>query len=159
MSAGASIMHIEAGDYTKVPPGYFWCELFEGEHTSVDYTLQNNRQVPIRSWTGHKSSRIPLRFERWTLSNRLITLPEPFSSMTDVEHINAEFIGGKLIEVHFRPTPDPQYREFIPVWSDSEDVIYSYIQQGYTYIESEDNANGFLSTTRKGFLVHEQDRL
>jgi hypothetical protein len=30
MGAGAKKEYIEAGDLSKVPPGYFWCEWFEG---------------------------------------------------------------------------------------------------------------------------------
>ncbi len=158
MSAGASIIQIEAGDYTKVPPGYFWCELFCGDHISVNYHLSNGIHTPVSSWLGEKSEN-GIRFSRWYRTDRLIDLPEPFRSMSDVKDINAEFIGGKLIEVHFRQSPDPQYDEFIPVWSDNEEIIYRYIQQGYTFIESEDDANGFLTVKRKGFLINEDYRI
>ena len=159
MGAGTFIDHIDAGDLRKVPPGYFWCELFTGEHVSVEYVSEGTQHRAVKAWLGEKSDKDLLRFTRWTKTDNLIPLPEPFTSMIDVPNINAEFIGGKLIEVHFRPTPDPEYSEFIPVWSDNEDIIYRYIQQGYTFIESEDDANGFLHVKRKGFLVNDQTRL
>jgi hypothetical protein len=158
MSAGASIKHIEAGDYTQVPPGYFWCELFSGDHVSVNYRLDNGVHVPASSWLGEKCAD-GIRFSRWLRTNKLIELPEPFRSMSDVKDINAEFIDGKLIEVHFRQSPDPQYDEFIPVWSDNEEIIYRYIQQGYQFVESEDDANGFLTVKRKGFLINDDYRI
>jgi hypothetical protein len=159
MSAGAFITHIDADDFRKVPPGYFWCEMFTGDHISVEYEVCGDTHVAVRAWLGDKSDKDPLRFIRWSRTEQLIPLPEPFVSMVDVPHINAEFIGGNLIEVHFRETPDPEYSEFIPVWSDNEDIVYRYIQQGYTFIESEDDANGFLSVKRKGFLVNDQTRI
>lgn len=156
MSAGASILHIDAGDLRVVPPGYFWCEIFTGEHISVEYKSDGSKQIPCRSWLGEKTDRDPLRFTRWSISETDIELPEPFLHMTDIPHMNAEFIGGKLIEVHFRGTPDPKHSEFIPVWEDNEDIMYRYIQQGYTFIKSEDDANGFIPVKRKGFLVNDQ---
>lgn len=156
MSAGAFITHIDAGDLRKVPPGYFWCEIFSGEHISVEYASDGAIQVPYSSWLGEKTDRDPLRFTRWSKYNKLLELPEPLISMADVECINAEFIGNKLIEVHFRKSPDPNYSEFIPVWEDNEDIMYRYIQQGYTFIKSEDDANGFLPVKRKGFLINDQ---
>ena len=159
MSAGAFITHIDAGDVRKVPPGYFWCELFNGDHISVEYSAIGPTHLPQCAWLGEKSDKDPIRFVRWRLVNELIPLPEPFASMIDVPNMNAEFIGGRLIEVHFRQTPDPEYSEFIPVWSDNEDIVYRYIQQGYTFIEDEDDANGFLPVKRKGFLVNDQTRI
>jgi hypothetical protein len=159
MSAGASIMHIDAGDVRKVPPGYFWCELFSGNHTSVEYASDGIKQVPYVSWFGEKTGKDLIRFTRWSRSDNLIKLPEPFCSMTDVEYMNAEFIGDKLIEVHFRRTPDPDYSEFIPVWEDNEDIIYRYLQQGYTFITNEDDANGFLPVKRKGFLINDSSSI
>lgn len=159
MSAGASIVYIEAGDVRKVPPGYFWCEQFSGPHTSVEYAYDGTKQVPYSCWLGEKSDKDPLRFTRWSKCSKLIELPEPFCLMADVAHMNAEFIGDKLIEIHFRHTPDPNYSEFIPVWEDNEDVIYRYIQQGYTFIKNEDDANGFLSVKRKGFLINDSSSI
>jgi hypothetical protein len=47
--------------------------------------------------------------------------------------INCEFIGGKLIEAHFRSNPDFTYNnsEFIPVWPNQSTIP----PQGYKYIK------------------------
>ena len=60
------------------------------------------------------------------------------------EWINCEFIGDKLIEVHFRRNPDFRYNNnvAIPVWENGEIPAYGK----YKYIEDKD----FL---RKGFLI------
>lgn len=155
MGAGASFMYIEAGNACKVPPGYFWCEAFSGEHISVNYTKNNGVFVQDSAWVGEKSVKNPSRFTRWRHSDRKVDLVEPFSTFVDVDNINAEFIGNNLIEIHFRSSPDPKYNEIIPVWEDNEDIIYMYLQQGYKFIDSEDDANGFLTVKRKGFLVND----
>jgi hypothetical protein len=62
-------------------------------------------------------------------------------------------IGDKLIEIHFRDTPDPDYNELIPVWSDEKEVIDIYGKMGYNFIEAPDNSNGHLTTQRLGFMV------
>jgi hypothetical protein len=70
-----------------------------------------------------------------------------------VNTINIEIIGDKVVEVHFRDTPDPNYDELIPVWSDDQQVVDIYTKLGYTWIEAPDNSNGFLPTRRLGFMV------
>jgi hypothetical protein len=160
MGAGARIENIPAGDCTVVPPGYFWCDMFYGEHISVNYSLSldGKTHTAVSAWLGEKS-KDSLRFSRWTKTSELIDLPAPFKYMTDVSEINAEFIGGRMIEIHFRQSPDPECDEFIPVWADDEDIIYRYLQQGYTFIKDEDDANGFLDVKRKGFLINDQYRI
>jgi hypothetical protein len=71
----------------------------------------------------------------------------------NVSVLNVEFIGDKIIEVHLRDTPDPNYDELIPVWSDDIKVVDIYRKIGYTYIESRDDGDGFLDVSRIGFLV------
>ena len=58
--------------------------------------------------------------------------------------INCEFIGDKLIEVHFRQNPDFRYGNTvaIPVW----DQKITEHEQNYTYILDEDYH-------RKGFYI------
>jgi hypothetical protein len=159
MSVGASIKYIESGDLTSVPPGYFWCEFFSGEHVSIDYTCTEGAQSPTMSWLGEKNAEDPLRFTRWVLTDKIIELPEPFLHMHDVPMMNAEYINGNLIEIHFRKSPDPLYKEFIPVWDDNTSILEEYLEQGYTFLDEEDDADGFLTTKRKGFLVHERNRI
>ena len=43
MGIGAKVIHINImqsksmENHALIPPGYFWCEAFEGEHKSVDF--------------------------------------------------------------------------------------------------------------------------
>jgi len=72
-------------------------------------------------------------------------------ALLDVDIINVEFKGDKIIEVHLRGTPDPDYDEIIPVWGDTD--VDHYTQEGYQYIDSYDDADGFLLKPRMGFMV------
>lgn len=150
MSAGARIQYIESGDYSCVEPGYFWCEVFTGQHISVTY----NHLKPINAWEAEveQIDNAP-RFTRWyRVYRNLPKLPDKFNTISST-YINAEFIGDKLIEIHFRPSPDPEYDELIPVWSDREYDSKLLSKQGYKFISSFDNANGFIKHHRIGFYV------
>jgi hypothetical protein len=146
MSAGARIQHIKAGDASTVEPGYFWCELFSGIHTSITY---NANKQPTSAWSAEYYDTIPLRIKRWYRDSRLLPLPLIFNDIVGVETINAEFIGDKLIEIHFRGSPDPEFDELIPIWSDLQ---YRKPPE-YRFVESFDDANGFLKNYRLGFFV------
>ena len=103
--------------------GYFWCEVFEGRHLSVDYKTNPNQRSIKQGLTveGFRSKNNPLwKFDKC---------------------INCEFIGGKLIEVHLRPNHDiGDFNEAIPVWNDELTIP----PKGYTYFEDEDyNRIGF----------------
>lgn len=123
-------------------PSEFWCEVFTGQHLSIDY--QNKK--PILSVAGIRDHSSPLyKWKKWKKTDIIIDYPEILNSLKgSYEYINCEFIGGKLIEVHLRQNPDFVYgnTEAIPVWKGD------YIKQmnGYNYIESEDYL-------RKGFYI------
>jgi hypothetical protein len=76
-----------------------------------------------------------------------------FHELADIEKINVEYIDNKIIEVHLRTSPDPDYNELIPVWKGDEEVVDKYTKLGYDYIISYDDAEGFLDLPRVGFLV------
>ena len=123
-------------------PSEFWCEIFEGEHLSVDY----RRKTPELVVKGYRDPESSLyRWSKWEKVERHIEFPSVLENLKgDYEWINCEFIGGKLIEVHFRRNPDFRYGNTIaiPVWND-ENVP----KDGkYKYIEDSDYL-------RKGFLV------
>ena len=46
MGVGAKIVKIDAGDFTKVPPGYFWCEFMPGIQYSATYQWLEGSWVP-----------------------------------------------------------------------------------------------------------------
>jgi len=57
------------------------------------------------------------------------------------EHVNCEFIGGRLIEMHLRSNTDMgDYNEIIPVWK-NESITPP---ENYIYVEDKDyNRLGF----------------
>jgi len=151
MGAGAEVKRLTTTDITKVPLGYFWCEVLEGEQISVDY-------VEGRPWSCYKPERAkkdnPLyKWSKWKKQDRkgprmpnwLLPLASRYS------RINIEYIGTKVIEVHLRGSPDPGVEEFIPVWESNPKTS----KPGYKFIEDYDNADGYLKEARLGFLVKE----
>lgn len=155
MGIGAKKTWIDAGDLTKVPPGYFWCEWFEGDQYSVTYQWYdyNIGWKPISCWQGLKEDENLSKFSKWVKTEFYPNIGIFFHELADVEQINVEYIEDKIIEVHLRTSPDPDYNELIPVWAGDEEVVDKYTKLGYSYIISFDNAEGFLDTPRVGFLV------
>lgn len=157
MGVGARRQHIEQGDASQVEPGYFWCEWFEGEHLSIDYTNNGAYWFQRSAWTGHKAPGSASRFVAWTRSSCRRQLPDFFFELLEVSHVNVEFIGRRIIEVHLRPSPDPEAKTLIPVWSDDpETKIELFKAKGFDYVTSEEDADGFLTVKRKGFLINER---
>ena len=153
MGVGSKVIKIEAGDVTKVPPGYFWCEFIAGIQYSATYEFVDGRWKSISCWQGTNDINNLSRFVSWIRSTYKPKVPSQFNELHDVGRINIEFIGDKPIEVHLRESPDPNYDELIPVWDDNSVNKEAYLSRGYRYIESYDDANGFLEIPRIGFLV------
>ena len=113
--------------------GSFWCEWFEGRHLSVDYKYGKQ----ILCVEGFKSKNTFTKWDKWVKTDDQIPLPKILNTLADrYIYINCEFIGDKLIEVHFRYNPDfeDDISEFIPVW-EGEDISPP---PEYTYIEYPD---------------------
>jgi hypothetical protein len=153
MGVGSKVIKIEAGDATKVPPGYFWCEFIAGIQYSATYEFVDGRWKSISCWQGTNDINNLSRFVSWIRSTYKPKVSSQFNELHDVGRINIEFIGDKPIEVHLRESPDPNYDELIPVWADNSVNKEAYLSRGYRYIESYDNADGFLEIPRIGFLV------
>ena len=123
-------------------PSEFWCEIFEGDHISVDFHNKEQKLTVI----GDRDLGSDLyRWKKWEKIDRKIKFPEILDQLHGhYDWINCEFIGGKLIEVHFRQNPDFRYgnSEAIPVWNGDRPVNFD----GYRFIESKDYL-------RKGFWV------
>lgn len=152
MSAGVQKKFIKAGDTMCVPPGYFWCEWFEGTHYSATYQSEDFFKWKVKScWIGTKRD---FRFYKWTRSTYAPSVPIELLELSKLPEVNIEFIGDKVIEVHLRDTPDPDYDNIIPIWEDDPtNLIDIYESMGYSYIESFDNADGFIRPARLGFMV------
>lgn len=153
MGAGARRQWIDADDYTQVEPGYFWCEFFEGRQFSVTYDFVNNCWEADKSWLAVRNIRNLTKFHIWTRNDHAPKLPSLFDQLSDVKRINVEFIEDKPIEVHLRDSPDPDYDIIIPIWKGEQKIIDKYVESGYTYIKSFDDADGFIETPRLGFVV------
>ena len=97
-------------------PAEFWCEIFEGPHLSVDFCNQKSELVVL----GERDDDDPLyKWKKWTKIDMNFDFPEILNDVKgDYEWMNCEFIGNKLIEVHFRRNPNFRYGNTfaIPVW-------------------------------------------
>ena len=120
MGRGAQRLWIQAGDDEPVPDGFFWSEVLEGPHVSVDYhwgeqalTVQGFRDDPARLD----------RFSRWDRIEADLSLPDMLHGLEDhAEWINVEYIGDTVIEVHLRYNDDfanHDADEIWPVWTES----------------------------------------
>lgn len=150
MSVGAKKVFIENDDYTKVKPGYFWCEWFEGDHISVSYVFKDNCWNPISAWQAYKKD---LTFVKWQKTNKYPVLPDVIQKINNVPVINVEFIGNNVIEVHLRDTPDPQYDVLIPVWDNNRSIIEKHKKEGFSFIAAYEDADSFITIPRIGFMV------
>jgi hypothetical protein len=123
-------------------PSEFWCELFEGEHLSVDYHHQQQDLVIL----GTKNEEDPIyKWKKWEKIEKRVDFPEVLKKLKgNYEWINCEFIGGHLIEVQFRRNPNFRYKNTvaIPVWDEEMEEN----NEEYRFIEDE-------SYERRGFWV------
>lgn len=118
---------------THLPLGYFWCEWFEGRHLSIDYHWGKQ----VLAVEGHKSNATFTKWDHWIKVSDRIKVPEVISSLSKKHKwINCEFIGKKLIEVHFRHNEDFEGNiiHFVPVWKGESTTP----PEGYTYREYPD---------------------
>ena len=138
MGRGATIEYIEK-DTDHLPVGYFWCEIFQGRHLSVDYYHGNQKLVT----EGFRDKDNPLwKFNRWLRVDDEIDYPDILNELKgNYPTINCEFIGDNLIEVHLRGNYEMgKFSEIVPVWEGEEQSI----MEGYTYVEHKDfNRLGF----------------
>lgn len=126
-------------------PAEFWCELFDGPHLSVDFKDKKSELVVL----GTKDENDPFyKWKKWEKINQKVDFPEILNDLVGTyEWINCEFIGEKLIEVHFRINPDFRYGNSvaIPVW----DEKISNIQDDYKFIDDSE----YDTYLRKGFYI------
>ena len=125
-----------------IHPSEFWCEIFTGEHLSVDYHHQRHDMTVL----GTRATENPIyKWDKWEKIDKKVEFPDSLRNLKkDYEWINCEFIGGNLIEVQFRRNPDFRYNNTvaIPVW----DKNISEFSEDYRYIKDTDYK-------RKGFWV------
>lgn len=120
------------GNTDHLPHGYFWCEWFEGRHLSVDYEMG----LPILTVEGFKGDNTLSQWDRWVRVQEEYHLPEFLIDLSIKYNLmNCEFIGDKLIEVHFRLNPDfaNGANEVIPIFTRN---VPDMELQGYTWVSS-----------------------
>lgn len=141
MGRFSRIEHLESST-DHLHPAEFWCEIFEGTHYSVDYQNKKSKLVVI----GEKDKEEPLyKWKKWTKIDMDFDFPDILNQLKgDYEWINCEFIGNKLIEVHFRRNPDFRYGNSvaIPVWKNDRPQKI----ENFTFIEDKDYL-------RRGFYI------
>ena len=153
MGAGAKFVHLDTNDEDTVPPGYFWCEKFFGEHLSVELRWDNNKWNVISVFMGSRNDNSELyRFNCWKRVNREVELPRELNELWDCGNINVEMIGGKIIEVHLRGTPDPtNYDELIPIWSDTPIDLILRLSNSHHFVFDYERIHG-TDIYRNGFF-------
>ena len=80
MSKGAYIDYIKKNvDTDYLPPGTFWCEIFEGRHLSVDYVTDLKTRTITQGLTteGFRNDNDPLwKYKRWIRVNEYVKYPK-----------------------------------------------------------------------------------
>ena len=149
MGAGSKIIELSPTDIDSVPPGYFWCEQFTGNHYSLDLEWTTSCWAITSCYQGINNKEKLYKFHKWIKSFINYQIPSFLDQLQFCKYINIEIIDNKIIEVHLRVSPDPQYTEIIPVWENEE----MNLSNEYKWIESPDDADGFIPQKRLGFMV------
>jgi hypothetical protein len=132
LGLGTQRVYIESST-DHLPPGHFWCEVFYGRHLSVDY----HYGLQVLCVEGFKDTDTFTHWNKWIRTKDYVDRPSiimPF--LQRYEWVNCEYIGDKLIEIHFRNNPDftQTRQEFIPVWQGQGTAP----PDGYEYIDYPD---------------------
>ena len=120
MSRGAEIVWMEKGDSETVPDGFFWTQVLEGPHVSVDYHW-GQQHLTVQGF--RDDARRLDRFSRWCRTALDRPLPAMLHDLKyHQEWINVEYIGDRAIEIHLRYNDDFRNHdsdEIWPVWLES----------------------------------------
>lgn len=168
MGVGAKVIDIDISrakdmeNHALIPPGYFWCEFFEGDQYSVDYKRTLAPKGSMFAWEevdtakGERDINNLTKFKSWTkCKNRNILLPKFFNYIDGVPNLNVEWIGDKVVEVHLRTGNDLfwEYDEgtkVIPIWEgDNIEPDIQNISQNFF------DASGYLNDVRVGYKIAE----
>ena len=164
MGICTTIKTLEKGDITSVPPGYFWCEYLEGRHFSASYEKVNGEWKCLHNWQGWNDKFNVVKFRKWIKQDFVPKLPKVIADI-DVPFINVEFKEDKPIEIHFRPSGNPdgtyedKWNEHIPVWEDTPKSTKNELyNQGYTFINNPfddwmDDLEPYMNEIRLGYFV------
>lgn len=139
MGAGAEIKFLTTNDIDSVPPGFFWCEVFTGAQLTFELKWLKGRWNTTSCFMAERSTASLYRFDRWVRANVEFSPPKILDELCGCSNINVETIGGKIIEVHLRGSPDPiQHQEIIPHWSDMPESVVQQLTDSHQYIPNPD---------------------
>ena len=120
MGRGASREWLDPDNDDLVPDGFFWSEILEGPHLSVDYHW-GQQKLTVQGFR-EDAARLD-RFSRWCRVEADKPLP---AMLHDLKYyqvwINVEYIGDHVIEIHLRYNDDfanHDADEIWPVWPES----------------------------------------
>lgn len=177
MGVGAHFLNIdisqakEMNNHALIPPGYFWCEFFEGTHYSIDFKRTNAPPKskfcwePFSTMIGEKDENQLTKFASWSkIENISLTPPDICNNLDGVETINVEFIGDKPIEIHLRSGNDVMYdlpmgTKLIPVWDSDEGLNVCYRETIDIPNENTScryDASGYLKYYRVGYKIYKE---
>jgi len=151
MGAGAKICYYNKDDIPHLPAGHFWCEVFTGGHYSVDYVKRGEILEQLVCFQGYNNCNDLSYFLKWERIDKQFALPTVLFNL-DVERLNIEIIGDKVIEVHLRGGFDHMldYTELYPVFENTTNVL---VPDDCTWIEGEEDGNGEITNKRLGYYV------
>ena len=161
--------------HKHIPPGYFWCEWFDGNHYSIDYKWVDEGKGGIHShWEPfccvrgkHDNLDNLTKFKEWEVVDPSIIaydiLPYWIHGIETEKYLNIETKGDKIIEIHLRSGNDVMWdyglgTKFFPAWKGVEYKEY----EGLKFLENfhKDSfiyeADGNLSDVRLGYYVNEK---
>lgn len=132
----------------KLHPGEFWCEIFEGDHYSIDYHWGE----PVLFVKGEQNK---TDLEKWDLWKKVdeffCELPMWLHNIAlRYEWFNVEIIGHKIIEVHARQNPDFQDHDcdwIEPVYESPQKIPY-----GLKYIKTPED------WPRRGYFIKDPEK-
>ena len=171
MGIGAKVINISTNDNQNIkendliPPGYFWCQFFNGNHYSIDYKRTDAPSGSVFAWEpfhcmqGFNKRNNLVKFERWVvceIPEFANDVPRFLYGLDGVDFLNIEYKNNKIIEIHLRTGNDIAHNFDIgeglwPVWKGSE-----YLKVKPNFIPNEDgdeyDASGHLEDVRIGYL-------
>ena len=160
MGIGAHKLYIDISqsndmkNHALIPPGYFWCEYFEGNHYSIDYKKVDGVWKPYCTMIGKTNQKVLTKFHSWIkIENIDIDIPKWVNDI-NVERLNIESIGNRIIEIHLRTGNNMMYNfpigtKIIPIWEgDSDDINIPNDDVNSRY-----DASGYLEHVRLGYKI------
>jgi len=158
------VMEDEMSCHKHIPPGYFWCEWFNGNHYSIDYKRGKNWKnthsdwIPLNATQGfHQNDDNLSKFQSWRIIEPPhIDLPQWVHDI-DVEELKIENKDDKITEIHLRSGNDIALlgnigTEFYPIWQGDDYKHLEHLEFVPNLDEDEDySADGNLKDIRLGY--------